>query len=322
MNHLTRKKSIQYFITIIGSLVMSISCVYAAKITIDAPKSALGNRQPITVQLFLDANDDVVSGISGSFSFPADLFTIDSLSNQSSIVSLWVTQPAPSQEKYIDGRTHITFEGIFPGGYRGVRSPYYQGYKPGLLFSVTLIPKNKGQGTFVVDDLILNAYNQDATPLPIVSVIQDIRVPELTGPVVSSSNVLREITSKTLTAFITRDQLVNRNAWYLVVNDQEEKSPISQVYVVENDSYSASLVNDRRWRAVTTPYVLFYQDRTKYIHVKVLYANNTYALLTLPPVENSKSISGLSRILVSVIIVLSLLYFYGKKLFIASFEKP
>lgn len=313
MNYFLKNRTL--LSSIIMSVIMMTSSAYAAKISISAPHDVPPIQQPITVLVFLDAESDMVSGVSGEFSFPSDLFTIESLSDDSSIVSLWVTPPSLSQDKYIDGRTHINFEGIFPGGYSGVRSPYYQGSKPGVLFAVNLIPKNKGQGTFVVDNLILNSFTADAKPLPVDSIFEEVHVPALAMIASPLVHPAYEVVSKTLTAEVTRDVLVNRNAWYLVINEREQKSPIAKIYVAETNDYTAELVNEKNWRETSVPYVLLYQDRTKYIHTKVMYANNTYALVTVPPVENSHSISVLSRILISIIIVLSLVSVYGKKLF-------
>jgi hypothetical protein len=297
-------------------LISSYVMVYSAAITINAPAQALSNRQPIVVQFFLDPEQDTISGISGNFSYDTDLFTLSDISTESSIVSLWITQPSLSEEKNIDSRIHITFEGIFPGGYDGVRSPYYNGVRPGRIFAVTLIPKNKGTGTFIVDDIALNAYNSDATPLKTQSAIQAINVPDLIGSSVTTLSPMVEITSPTLSAIITRNPLINSNAWYLLVNEREQKSAIENIYVAETSDWTGEQVSDSAWRKSGNPYILLYQNRTKYINIKVVYADNTYTLKTIPPVENSGTISERSRILVSValalLFVLLVLYFYAK----------
>jgi hypothetical protein len=289
-------------------------------LTIVAPEKALANRQPITVQVFLDTENDTVSGISGNFSFDSDLFSVDSISAENSIVSLWVKQPTLSQEIYLDGRTHITFEGIFPGGYSGIRSPYYFGSMPGKLLTVTLIPKNNGVGNLMVDDIALNAYNSEATPIKTESVIRQIAVPHLTGVAPDISRISREVKS-TDSSFITRDPLVNNNAWYLVTNDTQAKSAIDTIYVAETDDWDAHLVDERMWKKAANEYVLSFQKRTKYVHIKIVYTDGTYTLTTLPPVENSTSIPYTSRILGGVAFALLLLYLYVQYFFIPLSKK-
>ncbi len=295
---------------VVGS--STFGSVFSAQIFVTAPEHALANRQPIVVQVFLDTQGDMVSGLSASLSFPSDMFYVENINTEGSVVSLWGEQPKVSDEKYFDNRTRITFEGIFPGGYDGVRSPYYQGKKPGILFTLLLTPKNEGVGSFVVDDVKLHSFDSEATLIKVADAIKPIIVPALLPLTGTSPGAMRRVKSQTLQTFITRDALVENNSWYLIVHEREGKSAIQKILVAETDDYNAELVADTKWREVKNPYVLLYQNRSKYVHVKVIYANNTYTTQTLPPVENSKSISSISRILVSIIVVLLLLYLYGK----------
>lgn len=316
MNYFFKKTVIAFVV------ILSLhSVVYGAAITITSPDKALANRQSVTVEVFLNLEDETVSGISGSFSYDADLFSVDTISSENSVVSLWIKQPALSHDVYLDGRTHITFEGIFPGGYGGVRSPYYQGVMPGKLFTVTLIPKNSGAGNFVVDTIELNTYNSEATPIKTESAIRQITVPRLTGSALSSPRIPVEVKSSTVSSFVTRDPLVNNNAWYLVTNDEQGKSAIDTIYVAETDDWNAHLVDERLWKKATNQYILSYQKRTKYIHIKIVYSDQTYTLTTLPPVENSAGIPLTSRILGGVAVLLLGLYLYAKYFFIPLSKK-
>lgn len=292
--------------------VTSCSLVFAAQIIIDTPAKNASHRNPIIVSILLDTQEDVVSGIAGNFSFPQDLYTLKDISIESSVVSLWAHQPSRTDEKYLDQRVHIPFEGIFPGGYSGVRSAYYDGKKPGVVFSVTLIPKNSGKGDLLVDDITLYAFTADAKPLPVASAVKIVEIPNLPDMQATQGVILneRQVESPTLTTFITRDILINNNAWYLVSNEREQKSSQEKIYIVETDTSNPLLVDDYSWKSVTLPYVIIFQDRTKYIHVKVLYSNGTYALRTLPPVENSRNIPLASRILGGIAVALLLLYIY------------
>jgi hypothetical protein len=99
MNNLLKKVA-----TLLATL-LSVSFGFAANITISAPEKAVSNRQPIVVQIFLDTGKDILSGISGDFSFPSEMFTISDITVEGSAVSLWVKQPHVSEEKYFDNRT-------------------------------------------------------------------------------------------------------------------------------------------------------------------------------------------------------------------------
>ena len=315
MNHFFIKT-----VYISGILALSVQSLYAASLHIEAPKVAPSTRAPIVVEILLDAEQDTMSGVAGNFSFPAELFDIESITSAGSIVSLWATQPIVSQEKYLDARTHITFEGIFPGGFDGVRSPYYQGKKPGILFSVILVPKQKGEGSFIVDDVVLNSFSSDAKPLPAGNVIEPVTVPVLHDVIPGAEKVAMRVKSATLSALITHDPLVEHNAWYALVHDTSERATIAKMFVAETNDYNGELVSDSAWRVAKNPYVLLYQDRSKFVNIKIIYSDNTYTTLTLPPVENSSPIFYMSRILVSVIIVLFVVYLYAQSTF-AFFKK-
>lgn len=290
--------------------------LYAAHVLFVGPTKTTPHRDtPVVVGLLLDNEGETLSGISGSFSFPTDMFEVTGISDQNSIASLWVTQPSVSLEKTLDGRTHITFEGIFPGGYSGVKSPYYQGSKPGMLFSVKLYPKNEGRGTFVIDDLIVNRFSSQAEPVNATQTITAIEVPHLEG-VVPEKSLPILVSNQGIQATITYDDLINNKAWYVFVSEKDKRFTIDKYYVAETDSSIFSSVTDALWRPAKNPYVLLYQDRTKYVHVKVVFSDNTYTVVTLPPVENSQHSSVSSRILSIVALVVligALLYefFFG-----------
>jgi hypothetical protein len=142
------------------------------------------------------------------------------------------------------------------------------------------------------------------------SAVSSITVPDAIGAPITPYPDTKQIQSKSLTAFVTRDELVARNAWYIVVNDKEARSTIEAIYVAETDDISPLNVSDSAWRKVSSPYVLLYQNRSKHIHIHVVYSNKTYSYITLQPVENFTSISFASRILISIVVLLALLHHY------------
>jgi hypothetical protein len=304
--HLYKKISICICIAL-TSLVFS----NAATFVIESPIKAPPNGSAVAVRVYVVPEGKVLSGISGNFSFPSTMFDIDSISTESSVVLLWVQQPVLSEEKYLDGRTHVTFEGIFPGGYAGVRSPYYFGIKPGIVFTILLRPKQMGIADIVIDDVKMYEFTSDARELSSQSVSVSIENPaSVEGSIHQPKVQAKEVISPTLIASIEKDPLISSSAWYLMVHEREQKSPIQRISIVESNEYHASLVSEYDWRSIKVPYILRDQSRTKYVHVKVEYANNTYAFRTIAPVENYQGIPVYSRILISVALVLLVLYLY------------
>jgi hypothetical protein len=293
-------------------VIATLSHVYAAHMYIDAPHTASSNRGPLSFSIILDAEGDMVSGISGNFSYPSELFDVKVISTQNGFVPLWIVNPHVSEEKTFDQRTHIVFEGIIPGGFGGVHSPYAQGIYPGIVCTITLIPKGFGQGNFTLDDIELHAFDSKGTLLPSTSDTSSIMVPMLSGKEVKQSTELTIAKNTSVTMTVATSEFVNNNAPYVYVREENPSHTIDHIEIAETNEYNPNYVSSYDWHTVTNPYVLAYSSRTKYIHAKIVYTDNTYTTKTIPPVENSQSLSHISRILLYIIVAISLLYHYGK----------
>lgn len=290
--------------------------VFSARLILDAPTDASTNGEPFSVTISVDSEGEALSAISGVLSFPSGVFDIQSVTTRSSIVSLWVSQPKISAKEIIGDRVRIPFEGIIPGGYTGVRSPYYQGVRPGLVFIITLLPKKASIANISLEDIKFHLFNAEGTMVKVEPVTSLVTIP--TQSIVYST-VTRDLAltySTTLDVNLLRDPLIANNAWYLSVVEDESTRPISRIYISETGEYSSDEVSENEWKEVKNMYIVKNQSRTKYLHVKILYENNTYMIKTIAPVENSPSIFYSSRILISIlcaIIIGFVLYLYVKK---------
>ncbi len=309
------KKNILTFLYIISLLVSVFDISYAARMYMESPSVASSNRESFVITIFLDPDHATISGLSGDFSFPTDLFDVKTISTQNGLVPLWAVQPQVSKEKYFDQRTHIIFEGIVPGGFDGVRTVYDTRLHAGIVFTVILTPKNKGQGELSLTDIELHAFDSNATYIPSKEDRKMIIVPPLSGGEIIQDMSLRLGTSKTIMFDILKNDLVNNGAPYVYVHDTNPSRTIAYIEIAETDEYDPVHVSKRYWHRVDNPYSLIYTSQTKYIHAKIVYTDNTYVFKTIAPVENSHSIVTISRILVYIVVSISLIYFYGKKLF-------
>ena len=307
-----------YISTII--ILSSVAQVFAAHMYISSPSVASSNRESLALSIILDQENDVVSGLSGNFSFPEDLFDVKSITTQNGIVSLWINQPHVSDEKTFDGRTHIDFEGIIPGGFSGVHNPYFKGVSPGIVFTVTLIPKNKGNGQFTLKDVELHAYDSNGSLLLSNDDSTNISVPNLSGKEVSRLSDLIFTDNKTISMAISKSEFVDNNAPFLYVHEEDPSKTVDHIEIAESSEYNPNYVSEGVWHKASNPYLLIYTSRTKYIHAKIIYTNDTYTYKTLPPVENSQAFLDLSHILLYILVAISLLYHYGKN-FLYIFKK-
>ncbi len=284
----------------IAVILTSITLTFAAKLEIVAPVRANHTSDPVMVQVTLDPENDIVSGLSGDLSYPTDLFDLHSISTDGSVVSPWLTYPSVSKGEYLDGKTHITFEGIFAGGFGGVKSAYYTGQKTGSIFTVILLPKRQGNGVISLDNILLNSFDEYATPLPVAPQYAPILVPDLISNAILPGKVVKEVRPRSLSASIERSELIHGGVWYVAVYDSEPKSAIENIFLIETDEAGVISKDDTRWRKVSLPHILFYQDRSKFTHIKVEYSNGAYAFKTLSPVENLQLTDAISRILSGV----------------------
>lgn len=307
------KKNFKIINIIICSLVVVTTQAYAARVYLKADSVASPDGRPVAVTVYLDGEGDVISSLSGSFSYPAELFDLDNVSTKDGVISTWITSPQLSNEKSFDGRTHITFAGVIPGGFGGVRSPAYAGVRPGTLFTVKLIPKAEGRGNLLLSELEMHAYDAKGTTLKSENSESLITVPNLIKKIDKKVEDPIFIKSETLKAEISRNKFVYNNAWYVSVFEDEVFHSIDHIELSESSEYNPFNVSKNEWHTVTSPSILLHQSRNKYVHVKVFYTDNTYSIKTLSPVENSKTYTFLSRIIISIILAIFLLDIYAKK---------
>lgn len=315
MNYFLKK------LTLLGVIaVQSVFFAHAAVLSFDSPKSVSSNRSPFVVTVFLETENDSVSGISGDLSFSSELFDVKTISTQNGVIPLWVQSPHVSKDTQFDRKTHITFEGIIPGGFNGMRTPYASGIYPGIVFTVTLIPKNKGDGDISLQDIEIRAYDEKATLLSTKSSTRPVSIASLSGQVYSGDNELTFVSSDSVRMEVSANELIHARNPYVYVYDENPSRAINYIQIAESHEYKPENVSLSSWRTATNPYVLLDASRSKYIHAKIVYTDNTFTYATTEPVENLQSFSQLSRILVYIVIAIFLLYHYGKN-FLHLFSK-
>lgn len=314
----------KYFLLLLLCGTCIHSYVFAAHMYIEAPETASSNRSQFVVSVYLNPDGDVVSGLAGDLSFPSEMFVVKSITMQSGFVSMWLTSPHVSLDKTLDSRTHITFEGIIPGGFSGVRSPYFAGEGRGVVFTVILIPKESGRDIFRLDNVEVRAFDKDATLLTNKGDIHPVYVPTQTGKLEVISDESTLISNEDISITVNKSELINNDSNYIFIHNANPNRSIDHILVAESNEYNPAYISNSKWHNADNPYTLINQSRTRYIHAKIIFADGTFAYKTLPPVENSSHITQLSRILVYILIAVSLLYHYAKHftyLFSRSFRK-
>lgn len=270
----------------------------------------------ISFDVMLNTEGTSVNAFSGAVSIPVDQFEIESISTAGSVSVLWLTKPALSEERDINGRKRIPFEGMFPGGFDGVRSPFYEDTRPGKLFSVTLRPVAAGKALILLENVDIRAHDGQATKLAVTTEPSTIFVPDpRTLPKVETKKKTPiEISNSSLQGFLSKDESVASGRWMLTIYDDITDRSASGYFVAESKTSDPRGVRAYEWKKATQPYVLKNQWRNRFIHIKALYDDASYSFTTIAPVENASDSSLAWRILVMIAAALIFLYvFYARR---------
>lgn len=283
-------------------LVTSTLSAHAAKVLLDVSKNPSGTAYILHVSL--DTEGVSANAVSGVISFPSDLLKVKSLDTTSSIISLWGTQPTETKERSFNVRTQITFEGIMPGGFVGVRSPYYQGERPGKILDIELTPIGNGEAYIMFDSVRVLANDGKASSLSVTA--ESVTIPTvMTKTSLFKDVAIKKISTGVFAPFITHDQNVARGKWYLVPLFTSNQKTVKELEVAETRTSDPESIAMYEWSTVSGTYVLAYQNRNRFVHVKASYYDDTYEIVTLAPVENSQDNLLGSYILIGIIMLIA-----------------
>jgi hypothetical protein len=304
----------------IAVILLSLHTTHAATLDLVQEESS---SEGMVFQVSLDPQNTSVNALAATFSFPTEYFSFASVSTVGSVVPFWVVQPKLSKSVDFSGLSHVVFEGIIPGGFDGVRSPYYDGVKPGTVLYITLQPRKAGNPSVLLENVDVRLHDGKATKIDVIEDILSVSIQKNDIRTSSKKQPEKEIKNLSLDPYIIQTELIHDGAWVVMMQDDTTQYSVDHYEVVETSTYNPSSVPAYKWRSVSFPYKLLHQSRNTFTHVKAVYTNNTFAYATLPPVENSSSNLTMSRILVYVIITLAVILIsrtiyarssrYGKK---------
>jgi hypothetical protein len=314
-------------IIFIISVALQISfTAHGAELTLVQTKDVYSGL--VTFDVMLDPETDSVNAFSSLVSIPGDMFDVESISTVGSIATLWITQPKVVEEtnmlSSLTARTVVAFEGALPGGFDGVRSPYYEGKRPGKLFTITLRPKTKGTGILFFADTKVLLNDGKATESFVTTNTAQIVVPDIkTLPVIAKQKnepvTYTESPEKTLTASLLKDESVVGSKWAVVIGDDATRHTPRAYRIAESNTSLPENVPFYEWREASSPFILAYQKRNRFIHIQALYTDNTKTTITLAPVENIDDEVILWRILILIGVGMVAIYALQKRHVIRSF---
>lgn len=280
-----------FFFTSLYSIFYILNPVpaFAAELKLSSSQTqeiALG--QQFQVDLLLDAEGESLNAIEGKIVFP-DILELKNIYDGDSIISLWVEKPSLNSKFY--PLNSVFFSGIIPGGFRGVLSPYWQGLKPGKVFSLIFEAKNPGAGTIEAKDVrtLLNDGKGTETGVKTSNYPSDSAGGQF---LISKQIPIRRFGGQTPTletkdgeppeSFrpeIIRDPNVSDNKWFLVFAAQDKGTGIERYEILEKKEYrirnlgpspESYILHSKSWIKAESPYILNDQKLRSYIYVKAV----------------------------------------------------
>ena len=227
--------------------------LFAAEIFYDADTRKVKANTEFEVGVFLNAESENINAIEGILRFPADILEFKELNDGNSIVNFWVERPSRRVEN------EIIFSGITPGGFVDKR---------GLIFKITFLAKNEGNGKLEMQDIkaLLNdgkgtAADISVSPLKIIVTSQDLSLPP-------KKEAKDQEPPESFKPEIARDPAIFDGKWFLVFATQDKGLGIGRYEIKETRSRIFELFP--KWISAESPYALRDQKLKSYIFVKAI----------------------------------------------------
>lgn len=159
-----------------GAFALSLpQAAVAAEFSCIPPVDTIYVGEPFTIDCMLDAQGESLNAFEGSL-YLSPQITIQDVVTDGSIVPFWVDGPS------IHTDNTVTFAGVLPGGYEGVLSPSWDGYRAGKVFTLTLLARTPGEGHISFNDDV-HVYANDGAATRI-----DVSALGTTFPIASGYN--------------------------------------------------------------------------------------------------------------------------------------
>ena len=246
----------------------------AAQLHLTSQTREIGVGQQFQVDLMLDAEGESINAIEGKITFSKELLEIKEISDGDSIINLWVERPHQRQatsdkrQATSDKRQgEIIFSGIIPTGFAGVLSPYYEGERPGKIFSLIFTSKSEGEGTVNLENGKVLLHDGLGTPakLGILNfefriLKREVRIPDSRFPIPEDKDSPEDFKPE-----IASNQNVFEGKYFLVFAAQDKGSGIDRFEVKETRNKKQGT-----WIEAESPYLLRDQKLKSYIYVKAV----------------------------------------------------
>lgn len=274
MNYLTNmsiciRESWKY-VVVLGSIVVAMivpSTSWAASIQFDTAQHVVGTSSPFKVDVIMDT-EVPINTMRIVIDVPEYMDVLEA-SDGNSIVNIWIERP------HITDARQLVFEGIVPGGYKGVR---------GKLVSLVVRAHKQGRGSFIINaSSRLYANDTTATLQPILSRPLDMVV--AAGRDMVTMIVPDRTPPEPFTPILVNMPDGGEGSWAISFQTQDKGSGIKSYSVVESTSSYHIDDTDKLlrlpWREVSSPYIVADQQLQSHFYIKAtdMHGNSRFAHL-------------------------------------------
>lgn len=270
MPRLRYRSALTLTLAVLGGLsLLRPTAGQAAVLQAEAATTEVAVGQTVTVDLWLNAEDQPINTIAGRVVFPDRLLEATGVSDGDSVVSFWVDAPVVSAGA-------VAFSGAIPGGYAG---------REGRIIRLTLRGRAAGTATVSFDQLqaLLNDGRGTAaairgTPLRL-AVVSAIAVPATSTPSITATTT-DDLPPEPFELLLGQDPETFGPVWFVAFATQDKGSGVDRYEVQERPS---GTVDEGAWKLATSPYILRDQTLRSTIFVRATDRRGNSRLAVLGP---------------------------------------
>jgi len=247
--------------------------------------------ETVPVILMLDTEGAEVNALEGTV-LASGVLQMVGIREQDSVVSMWIERPV------IAGTGTAYFSGIIPGGFSGVLSPFWEGGRPGAVYTILVEGTGQGTGQLSLGPAASVLQNDGmGTQLPVTAADLVIRVTEGAAPAAS----VPEDTDmpEEFTPLVAQDSDVFGGAHFLVFSTIDTASGIDHYEVAE----TRTRFNEPVFARAESPYQLSDQSLRSYVHVKAVDRAGNERVTILPPQQSDPWKPYLWSILLGLVVI-------------------
>ncbi len=199
----------------------------------------------IEVGVFVNSEEESVNAYEGQVLYPSALLEFKGIQDADSIISLWVERPAQRQVTSDKGQGGISFAGITPGGYMGVR---------GYLFSVLFETKQTGTAQIKTsnDRVLLNDGEGSTAVLRHAPMTITIKEGVETPPFLLPTDTTPP---ESFTPVVSKDPTIFEGQWFVSFLAQDKQSGMDHYELKEQLPWWSfgRLFEQETWVSVASP---------------------------------------------------------------------